>query len=77
VTLSELTLDELKSEHGAFEADIQQALDPETALERRNLPGGPAKAQLQIELTRFRKLLGERGCALEPIATRYRVRTEP
>jgi argininosuccinate lyase len=77
VTLAELTLEELQSEHPAFEPDVQQALDPETALERRNLPGGPAKAQLHAELARFRKLLAERGCALEQVATRYHVRTEP
>jgi argininosuccinate lyase len=77
VTLAELTLEELQSEHPAFAPDVQQALDPETALERRNLPGGPAKVQLQAELARFRSSLGERGCAVEQVATRYRVRTEP
>jgi argininosuccinate lyase len=77
VTLSELSLEELKSEHASFEADVWQALDPETALERRNVPGGPAKPQLTAELTRWRTLLGERGCKLDEIAQRYRLRTEP
>ncbi|HKU42037.1 MAG TPA: argininosuccinate lyase [Polyangiales bacterium] len=77
VTLAELTLEELKSEHAAFEADVRHALDPETALERRNLPGGPAKAQQLAELARWRKQLEGRGCAIESIAARYGVRTEP
>jgi argininosuccinate lyase len=77
VTLAELTLEELKNEHATFEADVWQALDPEIALERRNIPGGPAKPQQAAELTRWRALLAERGCQLDAIAQRYRVRTEP
>jgi len=77
VTLGELTLEDFRSEHAAFEPDIWEALDPETALERRNIPGGPAKAQQVAEIARWRDALRERGCALDSIAARYRVRTEP
>jgi len=77
VTLAELTLDELQSEHAEFGEDVWRALDPETALERRNLPGGPAKPQQAAELARWRKTLAERGCQLDRIAAQYRVRTEP
>lgn len=77
VTLGELTLEELKAEHPSFESDIAHALDPETALERRNVTGGPAKPQLALELARWRTALTERGCKLDAIAQRYRLRTEP
>jgi argininosuccinate lyase len=77
VTLGELTLEELQSEHPSFESDIWRALDPETALERRNVTGGPAKPQLAAELARWRTSLAERGCELDAIAQRYRLRTEP
>jgi argininosuccinate lyase len=77
VTLGELTLEELKAEHPSFESDIARALDPETALERRNVTGGPAKPQLALELARWRTALTERGCKLDAIAQRYRLRTEP
>ncbi|HET6331691.1 MAG TPA: argininosuccinate lyase [Polyangiales bacterium] len=77
VTLSELTLAELQNEHPSFDADIWQALDPEIALERRNVPGGPAKPQQAAEIARWMAALSERGCQLDAIAQRYRLRTEP
>ena len=55
--LSELTLQELQAEHGAFAQDVYQALDPETAVERRNLAGGPARARVQSELKALRERL--------------------
>src|SRR5262249_50400091 len=45
-TLAQLSLGELQSEHAAFEDDVYAALDPETAIERRNLPGGPARSMV-------------------------------
>ncbi|MEQ9647797.1 MAG: argininosuccinate lyase, partial [Sandaracinaceae bacterium] len=41
-TLPELTLEELREEHEAFDETLFAALDPETAIERRALYGGPA-----------------------------------
>jgi argininosuccinate lyase len=77
VTLAELSLDDLRAEHATFAEDVWAALDPETALERRNLPGGPARAQIAAELARWRAALDERGVAFDTITARYRVRTEP
>jgi argininosuccinate lyase len=48
--LSELSLDELREEHPQFEADVFAALDPDTIVERRNVFGGPARAQVQLQL---------------------------
>jgi argininosuccinate lyase len=77
VTLSDLSLDELKSEHAAFEPDIYRALDPETAIERRNLPGGPARSMVQAELRRFRAQLDERQLDVDNVSERYGVSMEP
>jgi argininosuccinate lyase len=70
-TLPELTLDELKQESQAFEADVYKALDPETAVERRNLPGGPARAQVDAELTDLRQRLRERGFDAHEVALAF------
>jgi argininosuccinate lyase len=76
-TLAELSLDELQSEHAAFEADIYAALDPETAIERRCLPGGPARSMVQAELRDFRTRLNERQLDIDRVCERYGVRMEP
>ncbi len=54
--LSDLTVDELRSEHPSIDEDLYAALDPETIVERRDVIGGPAKAQVahQIEALRLR-----------------------
>ncbi len=48
--LAELSLDELREENAAFEQDIFAALDPETIVERRDVYGGPARAQVLFQL---------------------------
>jgi argininosuccinate lyase len=48
--LAELSLDDFREEHPAFEANIFAALDPETMVERRNVFGGPARAQVLAQL---------------------------
>ena len=52
VELAGLTLDELRGEHGAFEADVYEWLDPARAVDRRDVPGGPARAQVLAEIAR-------------------------
>lgn len=59
-TLGELSLAELQGEAAAFGPDVYQALEPETAVERRALPGAPARARVQHELRALRARLGER-----------------
>jgi argininosuccinate lyase len=48
--LAELSLAELREENPAFEQDIYAALDPETIVERRDVLGGPARAQVLFQL---------------------------
>jgi argininosuccinate lyase len=60
-TLSELTLEELREEHEAFDEDLFEALDPETAVERRDLTGGPARARVTEQIDALRARLAERG----------------
>jgi argininosuccinate lyase len=45
-TLAELTLEELRAEHEAFDDSLYRALDPEVAVERRDIHGGPARRRV-------------------------------
>jgi argininosuccinate lyase len=59
--LSELSLAELREENPAFEPDIYAALDPETIVERRNVYGGPARAQVLLQIDELDARLGMRA----------------
>jgi argininosuccinate lyase len=58
--LAELSLEEFREEHPAFEQNIFAALDPETMVERRNVLGGPARAQVLAQLDDLDQRLGAR-----------------
>lgn len=60
-TLPELSVDQYKEEHDLFDDDVFAALDPETAVERRNVEGGPARARVQQQIDGLRERLAERG----------------
>jgi argininosuccinate lyase len=77
ITLAELTLAELRAEHPDFEDDVYRALDPETAIERRSLPGGPARSMVAGELRLHRARLAARDLDVDQVAARYGTRTEP
>jgi len=53
VELAALTIDELKAAHPAFEADVAGWLDPARAVDRRDLPGGPARSRVLAEIDRI------------------------
>ncbi|MBO6939618.1 MAG: argininosuccinate lyase [Deltaproteobacteria bacterium] len=74
-TLGELTLDELKAEHDAFDESAFDALDMETAVERRDLPGGPAKGRVGAAIAELRERVGGRGIDLTALAND--TRSEP
>ncbi|MGE0790039.1 MAG: argininosuccinate lyase [Sandaracinaceae bacterium] len=59
-TLSELSLAELKEEHAAFDESVLSALDHETAVERRALYGGPARARVEEQIALLKQRLEER-----------------
>jgi argininosuccinate lyase len=58
IELSALALDELRSAHPAFDADITGWLDPARAVDRRDVPGGPARARVLAEIDRIERELG-------------------
>jgi len=58
VELAALPLAELQAAHPRFEADISDWLDPARAVDRRDLPGGPARARVLAEIDRISRDLG-------------------
>jgi argininosuccinate lyase len=77
-TLPELTLEEMRAESPELDAGVYAALEPETAVERRALIGGPARAQVAAELASWRARLSARGHTPEEVARRFgaQVRTQ-
>ncbi len=67
-TLVELSLEELREEHGAFDESVYEALDPEVAVERRALVGGPARARVSEEIAALRERLGGRDVDVDGTA---------
>ncbi|MDR0819359.1 MAG: argininosuccinate lyase [Oscillospiraceae bacterium] len=57
-TLDTLTLDEYKSFSGKFDDDIFSAISLETCIERRGVPGGPSKAQVQKQIESVERFVG-------------------
>ncbi len=60
VELGALPLDELRAAHPLFDADVASWLDPARAVDRRDLVGGPARAQVDAELDRIDQELSAR-----------------
>ncbi|MBA3451836.1 MAG: argininosuccinate lyase [Deltaproteobacteria bacterium] len=58
VELGQLSIEELKAVHILFEADVADWLDPARAVDRRDLPGGPAKSRVLAEIDRISAELG-------------------
>ena len=70
-TLPELTLEEMRAESAELDAGVYRALEPETAVERRALLGGPARAMVAAELSSWRARLQARGYAADEVARRF------
>ena len=58
VELRALSLDELRAVHPAFDDDVRDWLDPARAVDRRDLPGGPARSRVSAEIDRISAALG-------------------
>ncbi|MEM7137912.1 MAG: argininosuccinate lyase [Myxococcota bacterium] len=59
-TLGELTIGQYQAAHPAFDGTVFDALDMETAVERRDVPGGPARARVQEAIAALRGRLEAR-----------------
>ncbi|MDH4282568.1 MAG: hypothetical protein OEV36_07955, partial [Myxococcales bacterium] len=59
-TLSELPLEAYQAAHEAFDETIFAALDMETAVERRNVLGGPARGRVKEAIAELRSRLRAR-----------------
>src|SRR6185312_4182291 len=58
VELGALPLDVLRQAHPAFAEDVAGWLDPARAVDRRDIAGGPARAQVLAEIDRIARELG-------------------
>lgn len=58
--LMDLSLEELKSFHPAFEQDVFAAMSLKTCVEGRNIPGGPAPSAVQASIEEARRQLAEK-----------------
>jgi argininosuccinate lyase len=58
IELAGLTLDELRAAHPLFDAEVYRWLDPERAVDRRAVVGGPARDQVRAEIERISRALG-------------------
>jgi argininosuccinate lyase len=67
--LAELSLEQLRTESSLFDVDVYAALDPETAVERRQVPGGPARAMVLAALAEVRSRLESRDVDPNALAT--------
>ena len=70
--LSELSLDELREESELFDESVFQALEMETAVERRQVLGGPAKSQVALAIVELRVRLEGRGADADALADTLR-----
>ena len=50
LSLDQLSLEQLAQHHEAFEPDVFDWLDPGVAVDRRDVPGGPARSRVLIEI---------------------------
>jgi argininosuccinate lyase len=58
IELSGLDLATLRATHPAFDSDLSGWLEPMRAVDRRDVPGGPARRQVVIEIERIAAELG-------------------
>jgi argininosuccinate lyase len=54
VELADLSLDDFRAESDLFDDDVYQWLDVEAAVDRRDVPGGPARRRVLFEIERIR-----------------------
>jgi len=72
--LRELTLPELRAEHPAFDQGAFESLDPDRAVERRDIVGGPARARVSEQIAALVSRLAERGVDVTAVARDHGMR---
>ena len=70
-TLAQLSLTELRAESAVFDQDVFEALDPQTAVDRRTLLGGPARRAVQTQIAALEARLTARGVAVRELARSF------
>lgn len=68
-TLPQLSLAQLREEHPAFDETVFEAMRPEVALERRDVLGAPARAQVEAQLRSLEARLASWGVDVRARAT--------
>ncbi|MBW2460542.1 MAG: argininosuccinate lyase [Deltaproteobacteria bacterium] len=76
-TLSDLPLDVYREEHAAFDDGVYGALDMETAVERRDVPGGPKRARVEAAIAELRERLTGFTVDIETIAKAHGAEERP
>jgi argininosuccinate lyase len=76
-TLPELSLDTFREENDAFSEDVYAALDMETAIEKRDVPGGPKRARVEAALTELRERLDALAIDVGAIAKEHGAEEKP
>ncbi|HWM88487.1 MAG TPA: argininosuccinate lyase [Kofleriaceae bacterium] len=61
VELTGLSMEEFRAESELFEPDLRDWLDVSRAVDRRDVPGGPARSRVAAEIARVRAELGAQG----------------
>jgi argininosuccinate lyase len=67
-TLPDLSLDEYRLEHPAFDESIYEAIRPEVAVERRDVIGGPAKVRVSAAIADAKARATARGVEVALLA---------
>jgi argininosuccinate lyase len=76
-TLSQLSLEAFKEENEAFAEDVFAALDMETAIEKRDVPGGPKRARVEAALAELRERLHALDVDVESRAKEHGAEEKP
>jgi argininosuccinate lyase len=77
VSLPDLPLETFREEHESFDEDVYAALDMETAIERRDVLGGPKRSRVEAALVDLRTRLRALGVDIDAAATRLGAEDKP
>jgi len=67
VELAELTVDDLKTLHPAFDEDVAHVWDVEQSVEQRDVEGGTSRRAVLAQIAQLRSWLASDPAPLEPL----------